>query len=142
LSDTGRGLAGYTLFELLVVLAIISAASAIALPAVSSGFGSLNARSAALRVSSAMIDAREKAMRTRSVHYAEASGKALIIRTAEGRVVKELPFSSSLTLDSGRAISFSPGGFSSGGNIKVLSEKAGYSVVVTASGRPRIEAIK
>lgn len=125
-----------------MVLAIISAASAIALPAVSSGFGSLNARSAALRISAAMMDAREKAMRSRSVIYAEASGKALVIRTAEGRVVKELPFSGGLTLDSGRAISFSPGGFSSGGEIKVLSDKAGYSVVVTASGRPRIEAVK
>lgn len=142
MSDNGTGRAGYTLFELLVVLAIISAASAIALPAVSSGFGSLNARSAALRVSSAMTDAREKAMRSRGVLYAEASGHALVIRTAEGRVVKEHSFSGGLTLDSARAIAFSPGGFSSGGNITVLSDKAGYAVIVTASGRARIEAIE
>lgn len=142
MSDTGRGRAGYTLFELLVVLAMISAASAIALPAVSSGFASLNARSAALRVSSAMMDARERAMRARVVHYAEASAQALVIRTAEGRVVKEHHFSGSFTLGPSRAVSFSPGGFSSGGDIKVLSEKAGYSVIVTASGRPRIEAIE
>jgi prepilin-type N-terminal cleavage/methylation domain-containing protein len=140
LSENGRARAGYTLFELLVVLAIISAASAIALPAVSSGFASLNARGAALRVSSAMLDARQRAMRARSVHYAEASGHALVIKTAEGRVVKEHAFSGGLTLESARTISFSPGGFSSGGDIKVLSDKAGYAVIVTASGRPRIEA--
>lgn len=136
------GRTGFTLFELLVVLAIISAAAAIALPAVSLGLGSLNGRSAAMRVSSAMTEAREKALRDRNVYYAEVSGKTLVIRTGEGRVVKEHSFSAGVTLDPAPLISFSPGGFSSGGEIKVLSENGGYLVKVMKAGRPRIEALR
>lgn len=136
--------AGFTLFELLVVLAIISAAVSIALPSISSGFSSLNVRSAAMRVSSALLDAREKALRDRNVYYAEVSGRALVIRTGEGRIVKKHSFSPGIELASTPSISFSPGGFSSGGEIKVSSTSfdGGYAVKVMSAGRPMIEAIR
>ena len=142
MTEPGRTDAGFTFFELLVVLAIVSAATAIALPSISSGFSSLSARSAALRVSSALLEAREKALRDRSVYYAEVTGRTLVIRTGEGRIVKEHSFSPGLTLASTPSISFSPGGFSNGGEIKVSSGDSGYSVKVMAAGRPRIEAFQ
>lgn len=143
MTEPERTDAGFTLFELLVVLAIVSVATAIALPSISSGFSSLNARSAAMRVSSALLEAREKALRDRSVYYAEVSERTLVIRTG-GRVVKEHSFSPGVTLNSTPSISFSPGGFSNGGEIKVasLSGEGGYAVKVMAAGRPRIEVFR
>lgn len=141
MTESGRADGGFTLFELLVVLAIVSAAMSIALPSISSGFSSLSARSAAMRVSSAMLEGREKALRDRSVYYAEVSGRTLVLRTGGGRVVKEHSFSPGLSIES-TPISFSPGGFSSGGEVKVSSGEGGYLVRVMAAGRPRIEAFE
>lgn len=137
-----RDNAGYTLLELLVVLALVSAAMALALPSISSFLASLEAKSDALRVGSAIAEARSKAVRERIVYSVGVSGTALFVKTPEGRVVRELRFSGGNEPFSDGPIKFYPGGYSSGGEVLVRSGDNGYSVIVTAAGRPRIERLR
>lgn len=132
---------GFTLFEMLLVLAIVSAVMTVVLPSMSAGFGSLYARSAASGISSALSGARERSLRERGVYYAEVSGNTLVIRSADGKRT-EHAISPEAVLDPAPVISFSPDGVSSGGEIRLRSGDIGYSVKVLATGRTSVEALK
>lgn len=132
---------GFTLFELLVVLAIVSVVMAIALPSISAGFGSLAARSAAIEISSAIIKAREKALRERVAYTADISDRAIVIRSAEG-TARERVFADGITLEPVSSISFLPNGVSSGGEITLTSKNGAYTITVFANGRTKVEASK
>lgn len=138
--ERGQPRAGFSLFELLVVLAIVSAAIAVVLPSVSAGFGALSAKSAALEISSAIALAREKALRERSVYYAETAERALIIRPADGKIT-EYSLPAGLRVEPAPSISFSPGGFSSGGEIIISSSAGSYVVRVLPTGRTMTERL-
>lgn len=141
MTDPGKASPGFTLFELLVVMAIMSAFMALALPSISTGFGSLSARSAANEISSTLTGARERALRERATFYAEVSNGRLAIKSSEGKTV-EHTFAPGVELAPGPALSFYPSGASSGGEIRLTSGGLGYAVIVLPSGRPKVEAVR
>lgn len=134
---TERGRPGFTLLETLVVLAIVSVAMAVVLPALSAGFASLGARSAAIDIASALAQARERSLRDRSAWYAEAAEGGLLARSAEGRQAwRAVP--SGVELEPGPIVAFYPDGVSSGGEIRLRSGDMAWSVKVAANGRTTI----
>lgn len=130
---------GFTLFELLIVLAIISVAMAMVMPSISAGFGSLLARSAAMEISSAITKAREKALRDRVAYFVDISDRTIVIRSSEGSA-RERVFTDEIRLEPVSSISFLPNGISNGGQIKLSSNNGNYFITVFANGRTKVEA--
>lgn len=136
-----KGSRGFTLFELLIVLAIISVAMAMALPSISAGFGSLAARSAAMEISSAITKARERALREKARYFVDISDRAIVVRSSEG-AARERVFTDGIKLEPVSTISFLPNGVSTGGQIKLSSNNGTYVITVFANGRTRVEFSK
>lgn len=137
--DKSRSGRGFTLFELLLVLAIVAAAMAVALPSISAGVGSIAARSTAIEISSLISKAREKAVRERVTYFADVTEHALVIRAAGGQA-SERRFADEIKLEPVTSISFLPNGITSGGKVKLSSKNRIFTITVFANGRTRVEA--
>lgn len=133
--------AGFTLFELLLVLSIISVAMAVVLPSMSAGFSVLRAKSAALDMSAEIARARERSVRERRAYSVEAVEGALIIRSADGKTSSnEAP--AGVQVEPAEAITFSPEGVSSGGQITLRTGDSGFVIKVLANGRTFVDRLK
>ena len=75
---------GYTLLELLLVLAIIGIAAAIAAPTFSRGLDGFRAKSAVRLMKSGLDEARTRAIREKGLHYAVYNGKSLSLKDEFG----------------------------------------------------------
>lgn len=134
-------LAGFTLFELLLVLSIIAVAMAVVLPSLSAGLSSLLLKSAALDISAEISKARERALRERRVYYIEAAEGALLVRAAEGKTSSK-PVSDELKLEGSQPITFYPDGISTGGKMTLKNGDGGFAIFVLANGRTKVETIE
>lgn len=134
-----RRTGGFTLLELLLVLAIIGVAAALAAPSITAGLEGLRARSAVRTLKAGLEDARIRAVRDRAVHYAAYTGGVLAIRDGIG-TVKEvaLPQGNGDVRESEAA--FYPAGTSSPAEFDVRYGEAAYRLVLDGSGRLKVEA--
>jgi len=131
---------GFTLFELLLVLSIIAAAMAVALPSMSTGLSSLRSKSTALDVGAELVRARERSVRERRAYYVEASQGAILIRAADGKE-SSLPVADGMQVEGTSEIAFYPDGLSSGGQLTLRAGTDGFKINVLPNGRTTVEKL-
>jgi general secretion pathway protein H len=144
--------AGFTLLELLLVLAIAGLLMAVTPPLLSSAFPGLQLRGAAREVAAGLRAARGRAIATRSETLVQVDlegrrivlpGRARPIQLAEALNL-ELTTARSEVSDTGvAAIRFFPDGSSTGGRITLSYRQAGYDVDLDwLSGRIRLAPLE
>ncbi|MBE7414315.1 MAG: prepilin-type N-terminal cleavage/methylation domain-containing protein [Deltaproteobacteria bacterium] len=134
-----RRTGGFTLLELLLVLAIIGVAAALAAPSITAGLEGLRARSAVRTLKAGLEDARIRAVRDRAVHYAVYTGGVLAIRDGIG-TVKEVALPQGNGEVRRAEAAFYPAGTSSPAEFDVQYGEAAYRLVLDGSGRLKVEA--
>ncbi len=121
---------GYTLLELMVVVAIIGAAAALAIPSLSSSSSNERLRDAAIGISGALNYARSEAIRTGNVHL------VFVGVDAEGNSLQDLNAQTVpvLILDDGRPGSLNQNCRIDGGeNIRSVRQQAGVRPGIATS---------
>lgn len=128
---------GFTLLEILVVLVIFSVSLALTVPFISKGGRSIELKSAAKKLGSAFVHARNLAVRERKNYLVEfKDGRAFIVAAGEDGREREIGFSASVRVEgSPEKIFFYPGGGSSGGEFLLGDDESGLRVKVHSSGR-------
>lgn len=113
----GKTKNGYTLLELLLVLAIFSLTVALIAPYVSGGLSSTRLKTSAKKIAAALNYAKNRSLRERQNYYVEAQKDRLVVSGNDGGVKKEIeiPREIRVTSPSGQVIVFYPRGGSSGG---------------------------
>lgn len=120
---------GFTLLEVLVVIAVLALISALAFPHIERTLGNVQFASARTAVEGAVQSARAEAMRTDAQVLLQASddGHALL---RNGRVVTFLP--SSVRVETGEnEPRFFGDGSAAGGRIDVISERRRSELLIT-----------
>lgn len=135
---------GFSLLELMVVLAIVSIAVAIGLPSYQSTMSSNRVTAASNNILGALQLARSEAAARRSTVTVCASNDQStcsgawsdggVVRTNTGTVIRTIPVANEVTI-SGSAISFRSDGTSAGGSISVGDR----TVTVNAIGISKVE---
>lgn len=129
--------AGFTLLELLLVLVILSVSAALVSPRIASSIESMRAKAHVRKLHSALVLAREKALRERKDHLAEiaSEGASFDPVVAPG----DINWAGSIEAVAPASIVFFRTGGSNGGRIDLLDKKNGsvYSIEVETTGRIR-----
>lgn len=132
---------GYTFLELLLVLAVIGIAAAIVAPVFSKGLDGLRAKSAVRLIKSGLGQARTRAIKERSVHYAVYNGRSLSMRD-------ELGWTRLISLPEGAeaparpAAVFYPTGSANGAEFEVRYGLYAYRLTLEGSGRSWVAQIQ
>ncbi len=135
---------GFTLFELLVVIVIISISLAICTVALAPGLRGAVSRASAKRVATTLARARNLAVSEARPYYVHLSEDGLRIVASDGTLKERvsLPRGTSIGPAGGSTVSFYPRGGSSGGSFEVLDTETGkrrHSITVDpATGRIRV----
>lgn len=128
-----RAEAGYTLMEMLVVLAILGLLSAAALPVISAARPGLESRSAARAMARDFGAARQQAVLTGTetrIVLNPAAGRYSLLPAGPMRVMpKGIAFQFRSDHADGSEIDFFPDGSSSGGSVMVGSARARHVVM-------------
>jgi general secretion pathway protein H len=140
-------IAGFTLLELIVALAVLALAAAVVTPAVGRGTDSLKARAEVAGFAATLRHAREKAITSQRPHRVAVDPEAqqLVIEAQqtsdEEKATRETRrLSSRLAVDVARGaeVTFDARGMASGGHFKVTAAGAVYHVTVDRlTGRVR-----
>ncbi len=129
---------GFTLFEVLIVLAIIGLVSAIMAPMIFKGFSGTRARAAAYEIAAALRQARGEAVAANAdvAVMVDRARRAYAIETAKPKVLAatlRLSLYAAQTEQIGAdigGIRFYPDGSATGGQVTVRDETTGYHVDV------------
>lgn len=133
----GRRTGGFTLLELLLVLVIIGVAAALVAPSIVAGLEGLKAKSAVRTLKAGLNDARMRAVRNRTVHYAVYTGGVLAISDRKG-IVREIALPSG-GVEAGKSeAAFYPTGASTPSEFVVQYGEASYRLVLDGSGRLQV----
>jgi general secretion pathway protein H len=138
---------GFTLVEILAVVAIMSLTVALVFPSLISGLGRGGLKTTARKMAASLEYSRNRALRERVAYYVEASGRRLLVRRAGARTPEvEIEGAKNIEVASagGGAIVFFPSGGSSGGALKVSDTKREtyYNIKVEPStGRVRVSSL-
>lgn len=125
---------GYTLLELLLVLAIIGIAAAIAAPTFSRGLDGFRARSAVRLMKSGLDQARTRAIREKGLHYAVYNGKSLSMKDEKGWT-RQVSLPEGIDAPPRPAAVFYPTGSTNGAEFEVRYGSTAYRLVLEGSGR-------
>ncbi len=142
-----RSESGFTLIEILVVVMILSLSVALSVPSIMRGLGRAGLKTTTKKMAASLKYSKNQALRQRSVYYAKAAGKSLIILKAGSTkpdVVIPASTDTEVASKDGTAIAFYPGGGSSGGTLKVMNSKNDnfYTIKVEpSSGRVHISTL-
>lgn len=142
----GAGKAGFTLFEMLLVLVIFSLSIALVSVRMTSGQAELRARITAKKIASALKYARNRSLRERTTMYAESFADRIVISPGAGaESKKEVLFEDDVLVRAleGSTVIFYPSAGSSGGGFEVMEgkEKVYYIVKVEPStGHVQVKA--
>ncbi len=138
---------GFTLIEILAVLAIISLSVALIFPSIISGLGKAGLKTTARKMAASLEYSKNQALRQRTVFYVEARGSRLVIRRAGVKKPEaeiEGAEHTEVASTDGAAIIFYPGGGSSGGVLKVsnVKDQSFYTISVEPStGRVHVSSL-
>ncbi len=143
---------GFTLVELLVVLAIAAVVLAIVPPLVASAFPGVELKSAARQVAAGLRTARERALAARvealfemdiEEHWFQVSGEARRTAVPEKLGLRLITADTELSSETRGGIRFFPDGTSTGGRVTLSYADRGYDVGVDwLTGRIRIQAMR
>jgi len=143
---------GFTLVELLVVLAIAAVVLAIVPPLVASAFPGVELKSAARQVAAGLRTARERALAARvealfemdiEEHWFQVSGEARRTAVPEKLGLQLITADTELSSETRGGIRFFPDGTSTGGRVTLSYADRGYDVGVDwLTGRIRIQAMR
>jgi general secretion pathway protein H len=149
--DQRSGEAGFTLFEMLIVMTILAMAMASMSMLYREPSGASRAKAAALLTASRLRDLRASAMTNRSERYAEIVPSKGVLSFGDGRAALRLDPSIEISVtaaDSERrspesaGIRFFPNGSSTGATIKLRSDRQSYEVRVNwLTGRVSASAL-
>lgn len=122
---------GFTLFEVLVVLFLISISIALVSPSLRSGLAGFRVKAASRMTAAFLRSARSRALTERRQFTVVPLEKALLMKGGEGKVEKEmnLPDGVRIKAAEGLILDFFPGGNSSGGEIEVTDGAKNAAVV-------------
>lgn len=122
---------GFTLFEVMVVLFIISISIALVSPSLRAGLAGFRVKSAARMTAAFLRSARSKALIERRQFTVVPLEKTLLMKGGEGKVEKEMgvPDGVRIMAAEGSSLAFFPGGDSSGGEIEVTDNGKNTSVI-------------
>lgn len=122
---------GYTLFEVLIVLVIISLSIALVSPSLRSGLGGFRAKAAAKTAAAFLKSARNRALIERRQFTVEPLEKALVM-TGEGGARKQMRIPEGVKLNArlSAALVFFPGGGSSGGELEVADSRGRNAFII------------
>ncbi len=146
-AEEKRSQRGFTLIEVLAVVAIMSLTIALIFPSLFSGLGTAGLRSTARRMAASLEYSRNRALRERLSYYVEARGKRLLVRRAGARQPEvEIVGPEHIEVASvkGGAIVFYPRGGSSGGTLKVSNtERNSYYIIKVepSTGRVHVSSL-
>lgn len=135
---------GFTLFELLLVIAILGLSTALVFPTLATGFTSLKAKTTSRRIASAFNHARDLAVSEGRTYRADLLKEKLIISTAS-ESPKEIPIPEGIKINSeSDTVKFFPRGSSSGGAFEILNKngRPAYLIKIEpATGRVKIKVL-
>lgn len=135
-----RKTGGFTLLELLLVLVLIGVATALVAPSILAGLEGLRAKSAVRTLKAGLNDARIRAIRDRTVHYAVYTAGVLAIRDGKG-IVREIALPAG-DMESGKSgAAFYPTGAATPAEFDVQYGESAYRLVLDGSGRLRVVAV-
>lgn len=143
---TNTCMEGYTLLELLLVLAIFSLTIVLAAPYVSGGLSNTMLKTTAKKTAAALNYARNMSVRERRNYYVEAQKDRIVVSGKDGAQRKEIsiPAELSMTAAGNHVIVFYPRGGSNGGVFE-LGETDGkplYAIQVEpATGAVTVSAL-
>lgn len=138
---------GFTLIEILLVLAIFAMTVALVAPAVTSGIKTVRLRGTAKKITTMLKYARNLAISERKVYYSRVlPDEFILVAGKEGKLKKKITIPEEVEIKAsyGDTIIFYPSGNSSGGLLKVRDRKGEdfYSISVEPlSGRARVEVL-
>lgn len=134
---------GFTLLELIVVLAILALAAGLAAPSISRSTDALRMRAEVAGFSAVLRHAREQAITTRQAHRVvvePAEHQVRVYAGEEMRRARAIPARWRVDApgDASLAVRFEPHGTSTGGNYRIVADDVTWHVTVDAfTGRVR-----
>lgn len=143
----GKREAGFTLLEIILVIAIIALVAALVAPRLNRGLGGVKTRTAASTIAATMKRAKGLALRARSkctVNFTD-SNRMLVGCAGSRTEAREIRLDEGVQVDSdnGRSVDFFPGGSSSGGSFEVKGPDGSnaYTVMIEPStGHVKVRA--
>lgn len=134
---------GFTLLELIVVLAILALAAGLAAPSISRSTDALRLRAEVAGFSAVLRHAREQAITTRQPHRVVVEPASHLVRVYAGEEVRRtrsIPTRWSVDApgDASLAVRFEPHGTSTGGHYRIVADNVVWRVTIDAfTGRVR-----